>query len=192
MNRIQLFLTKMYLRTIDVKYSGTSKVSLPDSPDLEVVTFSSENDFRLGQATVTKTIIIHDKCFRNKTLLLYVVAHEYGHNRSWYGLLVVPVILALWLYGLFVMIWSLLSLHISSFIVGLSATLIGCILSWILEYKAESIAIKILGVKWVISARRLMSNMPKPPLVWRIISRATHPPFSWTLSIYRFFHKDRI
>ena len=190
MNRFTLFLTKQYLRTVDAEFSGISKVSLPNDLEVEVVTFSGEKAFWLGQATITRAIIVHKKCFKNEVLLHYVVAHEYGHNKSWFSLLMVPVIAILWLYGLFALLGGFLALQLGGLIFGLSIFLIGCTISWIIEYKAESVAIEILGMNQVISARKLMDNMPTLPIVWRIIARLTHPRFSWTLAIYKFFHKD--
>ena len=63
MNRFTLFLAKRYLRTIGAEYSGVSKVSLPNDLEVEVIIYSSEKDFRLGQATITRAIIVHEKCF---------------------------------------------------------------------------------------------------------------------------------
>lgn len=191
LNRFTLFITKKYLRTMDADYSGVSKVSLPNDLEVEVVIFSGEKAFWLGQATITRAIIVHEKCFKNEVLLHYVVAHEYGHHKSWFSFLMVPVITILWLYGLFAILWGFLALQLGGFILGLSIFLIGCAISWIIEYKADSVTIEILGMNQVTSARELMDNMPKLPLVWRIISRLTHLRFSWTLAIYKFFHKDK-
>ena len=183
MNRFTLFITKRYLRIINAKFIGVSKVSLPNNLEVEVVSFSSENDYILGQATPTRAIIVHEKCFSNTELLYCVVAHEYGHHKSWYSYLAFPIIAILWLWGLF-------AFTRGAIIFGLLLILIGCAYSWFIEYKADSIAIGILGVNQVVSGREQMGNMPRSPLLLRIISRMTHLPFTWNMAIYNYFHKD--
>ena len=189
MNRFTLFLTKRYLRLINAEYSGVSKVSLPNNLEVEVVAFSSKKDYRLGQATITRAIIIHEKCFSNVELLHYVTAHEYGHHKSWYSFLGFPIIAILWLYGLYTLLYGLLTVQIDTIIFSLILVFAGCMYSWFIEYKAEAVAIKMLGVDQVIFAREQMVNFPKPPLSWRFLSKMTHPPFAWTMAIYKYFHK---
>lgn len=192
MNRFTLFLTKKYLRSIKATYICITKVSLPNRLDVEVIKYSSENDYRLGQATITRAIIVHEKCFSNLELLQYVTAHEYGHKKAWYSFIAALIIVVLWLWSLFTLLYGLLLFQIGSVIFGLILLLVGCLLSWFIEYKADSVAIEILGINQVISARKQILSMPLPPLYWRIISRMTHLPFSWNLAIYRYLHKGRI
>ena len=190
MNRFTLFITKRYLRSINAKFIGVVEVPLPNNVEVEVVSFSSKEDYRLGQATPTRAIIVHERCFNNKELLQYVVAHEYGHHKSWYSYLVFPIVVFLWPWGFFTLLSGLFTFSIGAILFGSLLILVGCAYSWFIEYKAESIAIGILGVNQVISVREQIENMPRPPLLWCIISRMTHLPFSWNLAIYKYFHKD--
>ena len=202
MNKVVLSLTKLYLRSRKAKFVTISGIKLPDNREVEFAVYTSDDDFLLGQATFTGAIIVHEKCFGAPELLNYVVAHEDGHQRSWYSYLAFPFIVILWLYGLFAMCtalfyllamvatgdYSILPAFFSMLVIGLLTIAIGCFFSWFIEYKADSKAIRILGMDTVLHAREEMGRFPKPPLSWRIIARMTHPPFSCTKRIYKFFN----
>ncbi len=172
------------------KFIGVVSVSLPNNLEVEVVSFSIESDCGLAQATPTGVIIVHEKCFSNKELLQYVVAHEYGHHKSWYSYLAFPIVVIFWLWGFFTLLSGLFMFSIGVILFALLLILVGCAYSWFIEYKAESIAIGILGVNQVLSARKQIKNMPRPPLLWCVIARMTHPPFTWAMAMYQYFHKE--
>lgn len=195
-------MTKIYLRTRKARFLTISKLKLPNNREVEYIVFTSDDDFLLGQATITGVIIVHEKCLIKQEMLNYVVAHENAHRRSWYNYLAFPIVGFFWFYGLFVFSNSLFYLGVmiatrniipivffSMSITGIISIAIGCSYSWFIEYKADSIAIQTVGVSNFIYARSLMSNMPQVPLFWKILGRMTHPPPNWTLAIYKFFHK---
>jgi len=202
LNKVVLSLTKLYLRSQKAKFKNISRIKLPDNREVEFVVYTSDDDFLLGQATLTGAIIVHAKCFGTPGLLNYVVAHEDAHRRSWYSYLTLPLVIILWPYGFFVMCtalfylvaivaagdYSILPSFFSMLFIGLLAIAIGCFYSWFIEYKADSKAIRVLGMDTVLHAREQMDRFPKLPLSWRIIARMTHPPFSCTKRIYKFFN----
>ena len=202
MNKVVLSLTKLYLRSQKVKFKNISRIKLPDNREVEVIVYTNDTDFWLGQATITGAIIVHEKCFSSTELLHYVVAHEDAHRRSWYSYLTIPLLAILWPYGFFVMCsalfylvamlaagyYSILPSFFSMLFFGLLVIAIGCFYSWFIEYKADSKAIRILGMDTVLHAREEMGHFSKLPLSWRIIARMTHPPFSYTKRIYKFFN----
>lgn len=202
MNKVVLSLTKLYLRSQKAKFKNISRIKLPDNREVEVVVYTNDNDFWLGQATITGAIIVHEKCFSSTELLHYVVAHEDAHRRSWYSYLTLPLVIILWPYGFFALCtasfylgamvaagdYSILPSFFSVLVIGLVAIAIGCFYSWFIEYKADSKAIRILGMDKVLYAREEMDRFPKLPLSWRIIARMTHLPFSYTKRIYKFFN----
>ena len=204
MNKVVLSLTKLYLRSRKARFVNLSRIKLPGNRGIEFIVYTSDNDFLLGQATVTGAIIVHEKCLGTQELLNYVVAHENAHKRSWYSYLAIPLIIVFWFYGLFavgtsllylgVMIatgdYSILTLFFSMLVIGLVAITVGCSYSWFIEYKADSKAIRTLGIDVVLHAREEMERFTKVPLTWRIIARMTHPPFSCTKRIYQFFNKS--
>jgi len=159
LNKVVLSLTKLYLRSQKAKFKNISRIKLPDSREVEFVVFTNDNDFWLGQATITGAIIVHEKCFSSTELLHYVVAHEDAHRRSWYSYLTLPLVIILWPYGFFAMCTAIFYLaamvaagdhnilpsFLSMLIIGLLAIAIGCFYSWFIEYKADSKAIRILG-----------------------------------------------
>lgn len=204
MNKVVLSLTKLYLRSRKAGFVAISRLRLPDNREVEFVVYNSDNGFLLGQATVTGAIIVHEKCFSTPELLNYVVAHEDAHRRSWYSYLTLPLVIILWPYGFFAICtavfylgamvaagdYNILPSFFSMLIIGLLAIAIGCFYSWFIEYKADSKAIRILGMDTVLRAREEIEYFPKPPLSWRIIARMTHPPFSCTKRIYQAFNRE--
>ncbi|MBA7678952.1 hypothetical protein ES703_87232 [subsurface metagenome] len=86
--------------------------------------------------------------------------------------------------------YSILTVFFSMLVIGSVAIAVGCSYSWFIEYKADSKAIRTLGMDVVLHAREEMERFPKVPLTWRIIARMTHPPFSCTKRIYQFFNKS--
>lgn len=101
MNKVVLSLTKLYLHSRKARFVNLSRVKLPDNREIEFIVYTSDDDFLLGQATITGAIIVHEKCLGTHELLNYVVAHEDAHKRSWYNYPAIPLIIILWLYGLF-------------------------------------------------------------------------------------------
>jgi len=204
LNKVILSLTKLYLRSRQAKFKNISRIKLPDNREVKVVVYTSDNDFLLGQATITGAITVHELCFRSTELLHYVVVHEDAHRRSWYSYLALPLVVILWLYGLYIVggslfllgamvstgDYSILSLFFSTLIIGLIAIAVGCLYSWFIEYKADSKAIRILGMNTVLHARKELERLPKLPIIWRILARMTHPPFSCTQRIYKFFNRN--
>lgn len=204
MNKVVLSLTKLYLRSRKARFAAVSRLKLPDNRAVEFVVYASDDDFLLGQATITSAIIVHEKCLSAPELLNYVVAHEDAHRRSWYSYLTLPLIIILWPYGFFAICtalfylgamvaagdYNILPSFFSMLVIGLLAIAIGCFYSWFIEYKADSKAIRILGMDTVLHAREEIDRFPKLPLSWRIIARMTHPPFSCTKRIYQVFNKN--
>ncbi len=112
MNKVVLSLTKLYLRSRKARFVNLSRIKLPDNREIEFIIYTSDNDFLLGQATVTGAIIVHEKCLGTQELLNYVVAHEDAHKKSWYSYLAIPLIIVFWFYGLFAVGTSLLYLGV--------------------------------------------------------------------------------
>ena len=189
MNRFTLSITKLYLRSINAKFKEIAQVTLPNGIEIKVIAYSSDNDYGLGQATITRAIIIRDICFKTPDLLNYVVAHEYGHYKSWFSYIAALLITFILLYGFFTLLLGILMLQLGMLMYGLISIVVGCLCSWAIEYKADSTAIRILGMEKVVSARKQIEDLPKPPLLWLIIARMTHPRFSWTKFAYEYFHR---
>jgi len=191
MNKIVLSLTKTYLDSISADYLGLEKVRVTDKLEVEVIKFTSRHNAKLGQTTLVGTIIIHEKSFENPEMLRYIVAHEYGHYKSVLSFISTWAILVGWLSGTASLVYGIFTADLT---LALSAVLIllGCFaLSWIVEYRADAKALDLLGVEKVKAAYVMMGNIPKPGLLWMIISQLTHPSLATILKIYRWLRRGK-
>jgi hypothetical protein len=164
-------------------------VKLPNGVEVEIIVFYSKNDALLGQSTFDRKIIVHEICLKNTNLLHYVVAHEYGHHKSWLNYCFAFLAVTLWTIGLLGFLGGLLYFSKTLIIVSLTMILFGSTLSWIIEYMADSTALNILGIDNIMSAQIYLKTTPKSPLLWKILGIMTHPPFSLNLKLYRFLNK---
>lgn len=210
MNKVTLWLTRLWLRLMRAKLVDAPLIRLDDESEERIIIFSSKSFFVLGQVTPFGTTIVHELVFRSKSLLNYVVAHESGHKRQWYRYLLYPLVL-LWLPGallmllfLVMLLYAMVSLSLTELLVsaqalGLSLLLFAtpCLFSWVLELHADCYAIRKLGIKKVLHAIRDAQQLAKtyalekPGLLTRVIGRITHPPIPLTFRICRFFSRDK-
>lgn len=202
MNKFRLAITKFHIKHARKgTFEKLETISLPNHGDIEVAKYSNKQDGSIGQATLWGTIIINDKAYTSDKVLTYVIAHEYGHCKQWYSLLGYPIIIAAWIFGGMAFMMSLASLILfwlfpGSVLVSLigmtwsvALLLIGCSYSWFIEYKADSYAIKTLGLDHYLNAREEMKKLPKPSFTMRFIGRMTHPTPGIIFKIFQFFNK---
>lgn len=203
MNKVTLNLTRIYLRLTGGKFLRLSKVLLPDGEEVEAVVFSSTNDALLGQASITGAILIHEKALRPSYLRDYVLAHEAAHRRRWYSYLAFPItgVFGMGSFGYLTLGFAMLGAAIAGregalymFLVSLGFSLVlfavPCAYSWFIEYKADSEAVRRLGVNAVLRAYAHLKTWPKPPLFWRIWARISRPPIAVTIRVCRFFNRN--
>ena len=203
MNRVLVFLTKVWLRLMKAKFIGISEIELPNGESQEIIVFSSKEPLLLGQVTPFNTTIIHERVFRSEKLFNYTIVHESAHKRQWYRYIIYPIIV-LWPPSIFMLGMSLghivkviISLNSSEliastifFIFSLLYFIAPFIYSWFLEFVADYQAIKELGPQYIVEAlSEARKDMQKPELSSRIIARMTHPPISFTVAVYNFIHR---
>lgn len=211
MNRVELGLTKLWLRLLGAKFLRVSAIRLQGGEEHNVVVFSSKAYFLLGQVTPWGTTIVHELVFLSQKLQHYVVIHESAHRRQWFRYALYPL-MTLWLIVpfmvisvLFMLIQAIITLEttyltaaILTLIVSALVLVVPSLFSWILEFLADCHAIRELGMSSVLGAMaegRALAEaraLIKPDLVSRIIGRMTHPPLSLTYRICRCFHRDEI
>ena len=203
MNVALLWLTKLYLRSVGGKFTRIQTIKLLNEKQQEIIVFSGDNPPLLGQRTLFGTTIVHESAFSTERLLNYVVIHETGHKKQWYGYFIYPLAVVCVLASLsflFAAIWALLDSIISLDPAYLLGTLWGLFLavlslvilaiySWLLELNAEFYAIGKLGLQVFLDAK---ADAPKPHkrtfYLWAIILM-THPPSCVTIRIYHWIHR---
>jgi hypothetical protein len=183
MNKFSLALTKFYLDTINAEFLGVFKVPVTDKLEVEAIKFTSRYTAKLGQTSLFKAIIIHEKSFENPDMLRYVAAHEYGHYKSLLSLVFTWLILLAWVSGVIMFFYGIFTGWLALWAGGLAALFFGCAMSWVIEYRADSTALDLLGEVKVRQAYTLTGYVPKPPLTWKILSQLTHPSLEMTLAI---------
>jgi len=203
MNVALLWLTKLYLRSIEGKFVRVEVVRLLGEEDQEVVVFSSDKSPLLGQVTFFRTTIVHESALRTKHLLDYVIAHETGHKKQWYGYFIYPLMIVCvfaafsWILA---SVWSLLASIIYMNPSSLLGTFFGLVFavlslailglySWALELNADFYAIRKLGLQAFLDA---LADAPKPhkrSFYLRAIIFMIHPPASVTIRVYHWTHR---
>ena len=203
MNKLRLVMTKLHIRFARKGvFEKLETLSISDDYHVEVAKYSNEKDGFIGQATLWCTIVVNDKAYTSDTMLKYVVTHEHGHCKQWYSLLGYPIIIAVWiiggfaiLFGLFglVFFWALSMSYLTAVFTlawGIVFLVIGSSYSWFIEYKADSYAIKTLGLDQYLNAREEMKKLPKLSLMVRLIGRMTHPTPGIVFKIFQFFNNQ--
>jgi hypothetical protein len=187
MNKLQMVVTKLYLRFIGAKYQKIKEIRLTDEDKLEVVVFASEKWKLLGQVTFVNSVIINDKAFRSANLLQVVATHENAHRKQWYKYLIVLLIIA-------IACCMVIYLDRQQFApvpsAGMSVVLLVviCLSSWFLEYKANSETLRKLGVKKVLSAYNVfLDGLTRMERIERLL---THPPIGFCIRICRYFNRN--
>lgn len=203
MNRVQVFLTKIWLRLMKAKFIRISEIELSDGEKQTIIIFSSKEPLLLGQVTPFNTTIIHERVFRSERLLNYTIAHESAHKRQWYRYIIYPLTF-FWVSAPFALSLGIVYLMnninplndtglITSIIllaIGLIFFLIPFMYSWLIEFLADCQAIKELGSQYILEAlSEARKDMQKPDLSSRIMARMTHPPISFTIAVYKFIHR---
>jgi hypothetical protein len=205
MNNVLLWLTKQYLRLAGSKFVRLDVITIPGEKEQEVVVFSSDKSPLLGQATLFRTTILNETVFGKERLLNYVVLHETGHRKQWYGYFIYPLLIVCVLVSfgfLLGALWSLLasmiflnpsfllSMLIGLLFAALTLAILG-IFSWALEINAEFYAIGKLGLQGYLDA---LADAPKPQkrsLYLKAVILLTHPPSSVVIWIYQRLHKKQ-
>ena len=210
MNKISLALTRALLRLQGSKFVRIDTIELTSQQEEEevVVVFSSKVGLFLGQVTPFGTTTINELVLDSGKLLEYVIAHESAHRRQWFRHLIYPIgfifvmpivpLLAAALAAIlsaiiakesFLLLYAAICLAISIVLLMVFASF-----SWFLEVHADFGAIKKLGMQLVIDARdegrKLLQaqGIRKQGLFLRSLACLTHPPFSLTSWLYRFFN----
>lgn len=203
MNVALLWLTKLYLRFSGARFTRTEVIRLLNEEHQEIIVFSGDKFPWRGQLTLFGTTIIHESAFSTQSLLNYIVYHETGHKKQWYGYFIYPVMVVCvpaFFLLLLESLWSLLASLIflaPSYLLGtllglffaaLSLAVVG-LYSWALELNADFYAINKLGLQAFLNARSAIPKQLKRPLFLRFIILLTHPPESVTIRIYHWTHR---
>jgi len=193
LNKIQLLLTKLYIKLIGCSFKELREYTLPNDQKVELLVFKKDFIYS-GQATPFRTIIVHENVFADsKKVQDFVVSHEFGHTRVPIALYwVILLIMALFfLSGVGLLIYSLKSSSIYHFILGVIFLLIIVMISWILEISAIFFAIKLLGEKRIkLALAEMRSKKKKRSTGQRIIYFMTHPPNKLTFYLFDKIYKS--
>lgn len=203
MNTIQLKLTKwLWLRPLRMTFKKVDTVTLTDGEAIEVIVYAAKYTGRIAQCTPFGTIIVDELSFVSPRYLMRVVTHELAHKHQWYGYLLYPLVIVfapflafLFLGVIIYLVFSLFNpqfLLLSLFILILMSiiTIVFCSYSWFVEYKAEAVTFKKIGIDNVLEIDKQFKPSMKAPLQWRIAALLTHPPQSLVVRIYRHFNKS--
>ena len=176
---IQEKLTKaIYLRMLNRRYLRTEDVVLRNGSKVKVFVFSSQDHITLGQHTIFGTIIIHEDVFIYEAKD-FLILHEFGHAKQWFGY---PGFLAILLIVLDIKIE-----HWEAFVMFLLLT-IG--FSWLLEINAEFYVISQFGLAdYHDEYNRIKKIARKYSFGERFPSYLSGPPLGWILKLYEFKHK---
>ena len=204
MNKVQLTLTKIWLRLLGDHFQRVDSIKLSDGQEVEAVIFNGRNTIKLGQCTPFNTILVNEILLQTPRLLNRVIMHELGHKRQWYGFLLYPIFLPILILGILMLPWSLAllirslfsdSMNVISalqiFFFNILCIIIPFSFSWFVEYKAESFTFKRLGVDEVLAADQEKAFLKRMPFYWLIIKLLTHPPTSLSIKIFRFFNRPQ-
>lgn len=204
-NSVLVHLTKWYLHGVGATFVELRRVQLPSGKSREVVVFSDDKKFMLGQVTIFGTTILHEIAFRSHRLLTYVLTHEDAHTRQWYGwplFVLMP--------SCFLLAFLVLLLAFMEFVIGiatLNPSMLGaagvfslfvlilvaipCLYSWFLEFDADRQAARLLGVQHLRDAITDVQTPPRVGFFTRFMTRLTHPPRSWSLRICEVLYERR-
>jgi Zn-dependent protease with chaperone function len=206
MNRLQFLLTRVYIKTaIGGSVKEVRTTELENGKKLEIIVYSRRGTLYLGQSTVFGTIIIEESLFSEygDNVQQYVLVHEYAHSKQKSIYYLMPLMVLSFIYLIFYPI--ALTVFLFFFLSSDSAILLnlalGSILfafsiivfigsSWYLEGRADFYATLQMGKDRFLAARQeIKSKYPNPGLMYRAISRLTHPPLGLLLEVYDYFHK---
>lgn len=85
MNRLQFFLTRVYVRTaIGGQVKEVRTIEIKKGKKVEIIVFSRKGALHLGQSTVFGTIRIEESLFSGygHNVQQYVLFHEYAHGKQ--------------------------------------------------------------------------------------------------------------
>ena len=206
MNRLQFFLTRVYVSTaIGGQVKEVRTIEIGTGEKVEIILFSRKGALHIGQSTVFGTIIIEESLFSEYSpdVQQYVLFHEYAHSKQKSVYLLLPFMVISFLYLIsypIAMIIFLLFISTlgSSIFLNLALGFIPFLLSlmvfigssWYLEGRADLYATSHLGKEKFLAARQeIKEKHPNPKLMYRVIGRLTHPPLGLFLEAYDYFHK---
>jgi Zn-dependent protease with chaperone function len=203
MNSILLGLAKMHIRFINGNFVRTQTMKTPNREDREVVIFSGEKAFFLGQCTPFRTIIIHESVLNNERLSNYVLVHEMAHTKQWWSYFAIPLCFLV-IFSFISLIWAFVSLiqalvstnpsYLLGFMWGVImsalALAILCAFSWALELNADFVVIRNIGLQTFLEVREDLRKTRKLTISSRIINRLTHPTVGITVRVWHWFRKQ--
>jgi Zn-dependent protease with chaperone function len=196
-------LTRLYIRLGGAQFLRLQAVKASNGAEREAFLFAADKPLFLGQCTVFKTIVLHESLLDDPELLDYVLLHEMAHQKQWWVVFGIPLVLPA-VFSFFALTYALISAlealisadpsllvtSLLSLAVFALALVIPCAFSWTLELDAEFVSIRVLGLVKYASAREKLRHANTPALGGRVIGRLTHPPTEITLRVWNWRHKQ--